>query len=334
MRAVRLTGPKQLDLIELPDPAPAPGEVVLRVAAAGVCGSDLSCYKTGVFSGSVLGHEFSGVVDRVGDDVTAFANGDPVLVDPKVPCGTCSDCTSGARYRCTNALTLGPGGARDGGFAELVAVPAHCLYAPPAGVRLQDGCLTEPLAVAIHGVERAGGITRGEEVVVVGLGPIGLLTVAAARARGAGRITGVDPVAVRRELATRLGADHVVQRLEDVPQTASLVVECSGKADLLQQVTNTAAAGGRVVLLGVPIQEASVTAMVWVVREVTVIGAIASSPDDFRASMDLLAREPSICAIITRRIGLDELPAAFEQLVTAPADGKVVVEPGSARPGR
>ena len=334
MRAVRLTGPHTLDLVELPDPEPAAGEVVLRVAAAGVCGSDLSCFKTGVFSGSVLGHEFSGVVDRVGPGVTAFAPGDAVLVDPKVPCGACADCLSGARYRCAQALTLGPGGARDGGFAERVAVPEHCLYAVPPGLRLEDGCLTEPLAVAIHGLERAGGVTRGEEVLVVGLGPIGLLSVAASRARGAGSITGVDPVGVRRDLATQLGADRVVERLEDVAQTASLVLECSGKADLLQQVTNTAAAGGRIVLLGVPIQEASITAMVWVVREVTVIGAIASSPGDFRESMELLAREPSIAEIITRRVDLEDLPAVFSELVTSPADGKVVVEPGLREPGR
>lgn len=300
----------------------------MRVAAAGICGSDLSCYKTGVFSGSVLGHEFSGVVDRAADGVEAFKTGDPVLVDPKVSCGVCDDCRSGAQYRCTQALTLGPGGARDGAFAERVVVPAHCLYPLPPSLRVEDGCLTEPLAVAIHGLERAGGVAPGEEVVVVGLGPIGLLTVAAARARGAGKITGVDPVEVRRGLATQLGAARVVERLEDLPQTATLVVECSGKADLLQQVTNTARAGGRVVLLGVPIAEASVTAMIWVVREVTVIGAIASSPADFVASAELLAREPGIASIITRRVSLDELPAAFEQLVTAPADGKVVVEPG------
>lgn len=326
MRAVRLTGPKSLELIELPDPAPAEDEVVLRVAAAGICGSDLSCYKTGVFSGSVLGHEFSGVVEYANG--AAFVAGTPVLVDPKVPCGACPDCLGGATYRCTAALTLGPGGTRDGGFAELVSVPASCLYALPNGLDLRDGCLTEPLAVAIHGIERAGGIAPGEDAVVVGLGPIGLLAVAALRARGAGRITGVDPVEVRRDLAIKLGADEVVSRVADAQPGASLVVECSGKADLLQDVTNLVAAGGRVVLLGVAIENSSITTMVWVVREVTVVGSIASGPADFRASAALLAREPGIAQIITRRISLEELPGAFEQLVTAPADGKIVVEPG------
>jgi len=324
VRAVRLVGRRRLELVDAPDPTPADGEVVLRVAAAGICGSDLSCYKTGVFSGSVLGHEFSGVVEASNAD--GFDPGTSVLVDPKVPCGACDDCRAGASYRCTAALTLGPGGARDGAFAELVSVPAHCLHPMPAGLRLEDACLTEPLAVAIHGLERAGA-GAGEDAVVVGLGPIGLLAVAALRARGAGTITGIDPVEVRRTLASRLGADRTVPRIEDAPSGAPLVLECTGKADLLQGVTNLAASGGRVVLLGVPIAESTVTTMVWVVREVSVIGSIASGAIDFTASADLLGREPGIAGIITRRVDLDELPAAFEELVVSPADGKVVAEP-------
>ena len=324
MRAVRLTGPRLLDLVDIPDPVPAAGEVVLRVTATGICGSDLSCYKTGVFSGSVLGHEFAGVVE--GSGVEGFATGTPVLVDPKVPCGQCDDCRAGFAYRCTAALTLGPGGTRDGGFAELVSVPAHCLYPMPAGLRLEDGCLTEPLAVAIHGLERARA-EPGEDVIVVGLGPIGLLAIAALRARGAGAITGVDPVEVRRTLATTLGADHVVSRIQDANAGAPLVLECTGRADLLQDATNLAAAGGRVLLLGVAVEQSTVTTMVWVVREVSVIGSIASSPEDFRASAGLLAHAPAIAQIITRRVALEELPKAFEELVVSPAEGKVVAEP-------
>jgi threonine dehydrogenase-like Zn-dependent dehydrogenase len=314
VRAVRLAGAKRLEVIELPDPEPGDGEVLVRVAATGICGSDLSCYKTGVFSGSVLGHEFSGFVD-----------GDPVVVDPKMPCGACADCRNGASYRCVEALTRGPGGMRDGAFAELVAVPASCVHRLPAGLDVANACLVEPLSVAIHGVERAGIVP--DEATVVGLGPIGLLAVATLRARGCANIVGVDPVMVRRTLAEKLGAGTVHERIEDAPAGTPLVLECTGRPELLQQTTNLLAPGGVAVLLGVPMSEASVVPMVWVTREQSVVGSISSSEADFRAAIELLADHPEIADIITKRVTLDELPNAFEELTTRPADGKVVVDP-------
>src|SRR5919106_1234472 len=95
VRAVRLTAARQLDLVDLPNPDPSEGEAVIRVTACGICGSDLSCYKTGVFAGSVLGHEFAGVVESIGNGSAAFRVGEPVLVDPKMPCGQCRDCVGG-----------------------------------------------------------------------------------------------------------------------------------------------------------------------------------------------------------------------------------------------
>ncbi len=316
MRAVRLTGVKQLDLLDLPDPVPGDGEVLVRVAAAGICGSDLSCYKTGVFAGSVLGHEFSGFVD-----------GSPVVVDPKMPCGACADCRNGAAYRCVEALTRGPGGMRDGAFAEMVAVLASGVYPLPATLDVANACLVEPLSVAIHGIERAGFIP--DRVAVVGLGPIGLLAIAALRARDCAHVIGVDPVAVRRSLAERLGAERVFERIEDVPPDVPLVLECTGRAELLQQTTNLLAAGGVAVLLGVPISEASVVPLVWVTREQSVIGSISSSETDFRAAIGLLATRPEIAAIITKRVGLGDLGRAFDELTSRPADGKIVVDPSA-----
>ena len=316
MRAVRLTGAKQLDVLDLPDPAPGDGEVLVRVVAAGICGSDLSCYKTGVFSGSVLGHEFSGYVD-----------GTAVVVDPKMPCGVCADCRAGSGYRCVQALTRGPGGMRDGGFAELVAVPASGIYQLPAGLDVANACLVEPLSVAIHGIERAGFIP--DRVAVVGLGPIGLLAVAALRARDCAHVTGVDPVPVRRALAERLGAEHVFERIEDVPPDVPLVLECTGRAELLQSTTNLLSAGGVAVLLGVPMSEASVVPLVWVTREQSVVGSISSSDTDFRAAIGLLAARPEIATIITKRVALADLPAAFDELIARPADGKIVVDPSA-----
>lgn len=327
MRAVRLAGAGRLEAVELPDPIPGDGEVVIRVAATGICGSDLSCYKTGVFSGTVLGHELAGVVQEVGPGASGWARGDRVAVDPKLPCGACNDCLGGAAYRCIQSLTLGIGMAsHDGGMAELVRAPAWRLHRLPDSLSAADACLAEPFSVAIHGLERAGA-RAGEPALVVGLGPIGLLAVAALRGRGSGTITGIDPVGVRRDLAAGLGADRLLASVSEETGSVPLVVECSGRPEMIQEAANRCSPGGRVVLLGVPMAEATVAPLVWVTREISVVGSISSTDEEFAEALLTLEREPSIAGIITRRISLDEVPDAFEQLIHSPADGKVAVEP-------
>jgi threonine dehydrogenase-like Zn-dependent dehydrogenase len=250
-------------------------------------------------------------------------------VDPKLPCGVCDDCRTGASYRCAMALTAGIGFARDGGFAELVAVPAQLLYRLPAGLALEHACLVEPLSVAIHGVERAR-IHAGEPVVVVGLGSIGLFTVATLHARGAGPIVGVDPVEDRRRLALDLGAATAVSELREVRGHVApvpAVIECSGYAPLLHAAADLVAPGGRLVLVGVPFGEATVIPLMWVTREIEIIGSIASSADDFAVSLEMLAADPGIARVATRRASLAQVPDVFEELITPSSGGKVVVDP-------
>ncbi|MGH2725364.1 MAG: zinc-dependent alcohol dehydrogenase, partial [Actinomycetota bacterium] len=209
----------------------------------------------------------------------------------------------------------------------LVAVPTSGIYPLPAALDVANACLVEPLSVAIHGIERAGFIP--DRVAVVGLGPIGLLAVAALRARDCAHVTGVDPVAVRRSLAESLGAEQVFERIEDVQPDVPLVLECTGRPEVLQQATNLLAPGGVAVLLGVMMSEASVAPLVWVMREQSVIGSVSSSETDFRAAIGLLAAKPEIATIITKRVTLEELPSAFDELISRPGDGKIVVDPSA-----
>jgi threonine dehydrogenase-like Zn-dependent dehydrogenase len=329
LRAVKLVDAHLLELVELHDPEAVPGEVVLRIDGCGICGSDLTSYKVGLFTGTVPGHELAGVVESVGDGVTAWSAGDEAVVDPKIPCGACDDCRGGAGYRCAMALTAGIGFARDGGFAELVAAPWALLHRVPPGLSLEHACLVEPLSVAIHGVERAR-LRPGEAAVVIGLGSIGLLTVATLRARGIGPVVGVDPVADRRRLALDLGAATTVAELREVrgimtPPPA--VIECSGYAPLLHAAADLVAPGGRLVLVGVPFGETTVVPLMWVTREIEIIGSIASSVKDFDASIQMLAGDPGIARIVTRRAALAEVPDVFEELITPASGGKVVVDP-------
>lgn len=329
MRAVKLAGAHDLQAVELADPQPASDEVVVRVSGCGICGSDLSSYKVGLFSDIVPGHELAGVIESVGSGVSAWHQGDAAIIDPKTPCDVCDDCRAGARYRCAMSLTAGIGFGRNGGFAELVAAPASLLHRVPARLRVDDACLVEPLSVAIHGVGRAA-LQPGHTVVVVGLGSIGLFTVAVLHARGAGDIIAVDPVADRRRLALDLGAANVcadVAEVRGIIPPAPAVIECSGHPEVLHTSADLVAPGGRLVLVGVPFGRAQVAPLMWVTREIEIIGSIASSEADFVAAIDMLAGQPDLAAVVTRRVPLSDVPAVFEELIAPAAGGKVVVDP-------
>lgn len=322
MRAVHFPEAKRLELLDVPEPTPRDGQALIEVAACGICGSDLSCFKTGVFAPTVLGHELSGIV--VGGD---FEHGARVVVDPKQPCGACDECANGTSHRCTQALTDGLGQTVPGGFAERVVAPAANLHLVPDDLTLEAAALAEPLAVALHGLDLAR--AAAEPTVVFGLGPIGLLTIAALRDRGAPMIIGVDPAEQRRVLAARMGATHAVAPGDPIlhDARASLVVEASGHPSALTDAGNAAAPGARVLLLGIPMSEATIWPMVWITKELHVLGSIGQSAGDFVAALTLLARAPAIAAIITARIGLDAVPAMFEQLIAAPDAGKVLAVP-------
>jgi len=330
VKAVRLVAAHEMALVDMPDPEPGPDDVVVRVDGCGICGSDLSSYKVGLFTDTVPGHELAGTVTAVGDGVSGWKPGDVTVIDPKTPCGFCDDCRAGQPHRCAMALTSGIGFARAGGFAELVLSPAHLLHPVPDGVAVDDACVVEPLSVAIHGIERAA-MPGGAHAIVIGLGPIGLFTVAALHARGVDTVVGVDPVEDRRRIALDLGASSAVAAVHEVrsvTQPAYAVFECSGRTDVLQAASDLVAPGGKLIMVGVPFGEATVAPLMWVTREIDIVGSIASTEDDFAASARLLAERPDIARrVITRRVPLAEVGAAFEMLLAPTAGAKVVVDP-------
>jgi threonine dehydrogenase-like Zn-dependent dehydrogenase len=319
-----------MQLIDMPDPEPDAGDVVVRVDGCGICGSDLSSYKVGLFADGVPGHELAGTVTAVGEGVADWKPGDVTVIDPKTPCGFCEDCQAGQSHRCAMALTSGIGFARAGGFAELVLSPEHLLHRVPEGVAVEDACMVEPLSVAIHGIERAA-MPAGAQAIVIGLGPIGLFTVAALRARGVDTVVGVDPVDDRRRIALELGASKVVAAVHEVRgvvQPAFAVFECSGRTEVLQAASDLVAPGGKLVMVGVPFGEAMVAPLMWVTREIDIVGSIASTEADFVASIQLLSERPEIAQrVITKRVPLDEVGAAFEELISPTGGAKVVVDP-------
>ena len=326
MRAVSLVEAERLELVDLPAPEPEAGELLLRVAACGICGSDLTSYKRGLFIG-VPGHEIAGRVEAVGDGVQGWSPGDAAVVEPAQGCGACDECRAGAGHRCIESLTGRT--VRPGGYAELLAAPAGAVHRLPEGLSPEDGCLAEPLAVALHGVGRAG-VRTGERAIVIGLGSIGLLTVAALGWRGAADIAGIEPVAVRRELAGQVGAVSVfpsARQARGHVDPAPVVMECSGRPEAIQQAIDLAAPGGRVVLLGIAVAEVTVLPVFWITREITVAGSINARHEDLAEAVRLLAARPEVPRIVTRRVSLAEVPATFQRLLSPTDDGKVVIDP-------
>jgi threonine dehydrogenase-like Zn-dependent dehydrogenase len=327
VRAVSLVDAERLEVVDIPAPEPGAGELLLRVSACGICGSDLTSYKRGLFLG-VPGHEVAGVVEAVGPGVARWRGGEPAVLQPSAGCGECGECRGGSYHRCIESLT-GRGATRPGGYAELMAARADRLRPLPDGIAPEVACLAEPLSVAIHGIRRVG-LRAGEHAVVLGLGSIGLLALAGLRWLGAGRTFGVDPVDVRRELAAGLGAEAVFTRASDARADLDgvpLVLECSGRPEAIQQAIDLAGPGGRVVLLGIAVAEVTVIPVFWITREITVTGSINSQLEDFDEALRLLAARPDVAGIITRRIALEEVPATFESLLRPSGVGKVVIDP-------
>ncbi len=208
-----LTGLRSFRLVERAVSDPGPGEVQVRVSAIGVCGSDLHSYAEGSVGDQickypmVLGHEPTGVVVKTGAGVMGWAAGDEAALEPAIYCYHCEFCTSGRHNVCSNIRFLSS--TDDPGFfRERLNLPARNLM-PLRGIGLREGTLVEPLAIVLHSLKFAAP-QLGDQVVVFGAGPIGLLTVAALRLAGVSRIFAVEPVAHRREMAIALGADAAI----------------------------------------------------------------------------------------------------------------------------
>ena len=312
MRAVRAHG-KSVEVVEVP--APAGDGVRVRVASAGICGSDLHMVAGGFVGARVLGHEVAGVSE----------DGTPVAIEPLSPCGACAPCVRGDYNLCEHGPRIIHGVGRDGGMAEEMRVPARALVRLPAGVALGDACLVEPLAVALHGLRRAG-LRGGERVAVVGGGAIGLCAVAAARAAGA-EVALEARHDAQRAAGERLGASARPAGAYD------LVVDAAGTESSLAKAAELARPGGRAALLGSYWTPVAFPGFALCMKEVGVIPASmygrAGAVRDIDAAAALLAATPELPrAIITHRFPL----AAAAEAFAAAADRKtgaikVVLEP-------
>lgn len=315
MQAVRWHGRGDVRVELVPEASvPRAGEVRLRVAWCGICGSDVHEYRsgpirvpvaphpvTGQSAPIILGHEISGWVVDTGPGVHSAAPGDLVALNALLPCGQCAECTAGAGNRCPTFGHLGM--SADGGLAELVTVPAEMVVVAPPGLDPAIAALAEPFAVAIHAVRQLGG-PQSVPCTVVGAGTIGLAVAMVLRDRGCG-VTMVDVATSRVQHAERLGF-RAMHDSDPPPAQATYVVDCSGSRLGPASAVARVAPGGTVCLAGTPEQPGELDFSDVVSREVVIVGSVSHLTDlDLRPALELLAADPQTAErIVTARVPL------------------------------
>ncbi|HSG34533.1 MAG TPA: alcohol dehydrogenase catalytic domain-containing protein [Sphingomonadaceae bacterium] len=333
MRAVTFQALHQpLQFADLPDPTPQAGEVVVKVGRCGICGSDLHMTEDAVYGckqGDVLGHEFAGEVVALGSGVEKLKTGDLVSVIPLMSCGHCEHCRKGEVQWCEQF------GLQGGGYAEFATTRPNQCVKLPGDVSLADGAIIEPLAVALHGVNLSG-LKKGDKVLVLGAGPIGLAVAFWARRMGAARIAVQDIAEHQRNRALEMGADVFVVDPQDpigsatraLGGKADIVFECVGIPGLIEQAVQQVRNRGTILLLGLCTRPDTFNSFAMLSKEVRLVTSAFFTRQEYEAALDALAAgamEPRL--LVTDTIALDETPEVFEQLKHRTSQCKVLIAP-------
>ena len=316
----------------LPDPTPAEGEVVVKVARCGICGSDLHMTEDAAYgkgAGDVLGHEFAGEVVGLGRGTTGLAIGDLVSVIPLKSCGHCASCRAGEVAWCEHF------GLQGGGYAQYALTsPNQCIRLPKSA-SLSDGAIIEPLAVALHGVVMAG-MKPGDNVLILGAGPIGLAVAFWARRHGAGKVVVQDIASYQQDRALDMGATGFVVDLVDpvgaaeraLGGKADVVFEWVGIPGMLAQAVSQVRTRGTILLLGLCTRPDTFNSFAMLSKEVRLITSAFFTLGEYQTALDALdagACEPRL--LVTGTIALDDTPARFEALRRRTNDCKVLIAP-------
>lgn len=327
MKAGVLYKAKDLRLDERPKPELADDEVLVKVRAVGICGSDMHLFDEGRIGNTVLerpvvlGHEAAGDVVEVGPAVKSLVKGDRVAIEPGIPCRSCAYCKRGEYHLCPDVVFHGVP-HNDGFFAEYAAVPADFAFKLPETLSYVDGAMLEPLAVGLQAATE-GEVQPGQAVAILGSGPIGLSTLQACLARGAATTIVVDVVESRLNMAKKMGASHVVNAAqtpfadEVVRLTgglgADVVLETAGAVPTVQGSANAVRRGGFVVLVGICSQAEVPLDVVKIVRSRLQIRGCFRYVNQYPVAVALaVAGKVDVSAMVTHHYKLDELPEAIE----------------------
>ncbi|MBN2860785.1 MAG: zinc-dependent alcohol dehydrogenase family protein [Sphaerochaetaceae bacterium] len=307
MKALVIEKKDTAHVVDLPIPEPGEGEVRIRVAMCGICGTDVHIFR-GDYLGSypiVPGHEFSGAIDKVGAGVNRFKVGDKVAVEPNISCNNCTSCFNNRQNFCEN--WEGVGVTMPGGFAEYVCVPEKAVFALE-GVSLESGAFMEPLSCVLHGVKKAN-LHSGDKVLIMGAGPIGILLLKTVLAKGAGEVTQLDKNESRLALAQESGAAKTVKDIKDLEYGSyDMVIDATGVPFLLEASLSIVRKGGTLLWFAVPHKDATVTLSPFEIFEkgLTIMGTFTSVRNSLEAVSLLANRRIVVEDLISHRLPLED----------------------------
>ena len=339
MKAIKFEQPWNVACVEMDRPVPGPGQALIKVVTAGICGSDIGAFRgtNGLVSyPRVIGHELAGIVESIPDgNPKGIRVGDRVVVDPYLYCGHCYPCSIGRTNCCTDLHVLGV--HVDGGMAEYFCHPADMLVKIPDGMDWVLAAMAEPLTISLHGVHR-GGLKAGEFCAIYGAGPIGLLAGMAAQAYGAHAII-IDVVQERLDFARSVGIEYAINSGEQDPAAlvaeitggtmAQLGMECTGANACIRGSLDLVSNAGRITFTGWPKKETSLPTDLFTKKEIDIRGA-RTSAGEFEEAIDLICSgKVDVRRLLTKTVSLEEAPETIIDIEKNPGRYmKVVVQVG------
>ena len=320
MKAALFRGPGSIEIGDVPTPSTGPGEVLVEVKVAGICGSDLEIYRGRRFVKAplILGHEAAGIVSKVGEGAKDIEIGDRVVIEPNFGCGNCAYCRTGHSNICPNKISLGVNA--DGVFAEFVKVPRNYLWKIPEGMGFDEAALIEPLAVVLHAM-RAVNILPGDNVLTIGGGPIGALATLALQSMSANvaiqeasrsRIDLLRRIGLKKVLGVSAGElEGLIENFFD-GERADVVIDTVGVEASMAQAFKAVRPGGKILVVGLGAMEAKILLQQMVRQEIELIGSIIYV-DNFREALKIVRKGIiPIKGLITHRFPLTKIQQGFE----------------------
>ncbi|MEI6148734.1 MAG: alcohol dehydrogenase catalytic domain-containing protein [bacterium] len=339
MKAFKLTGLRQMQCMDVPDPQLVNGDdVLIKMRTVGVCGSDVHYFETGRIGSQVVrypfavGHEGAGVVEAVGSSVRTVKPGDRIAIEPAISCGTCDQCRAGRSHTCRKLRFLGCPGQIEGCLSDHIVMPERCCFKISDRTTFDEAALSEPLAIGVYAVKLSIPMT-GAKVGILGAGPIGLSVLLPAKAQGAEKVYITDKINKRLDLAGRVGAirggnpseEDVVARIKALePGGLDVVFECCGQQEALDQAVELLKPGGKLLLIGIPPTSDRVTFLIDELRRKEIgIQNVRRQNHCVRPALDMIDRRDfDVNVMLTHRFPFSRTLEAFE-LVAGYRDGVV-----------